>query len=278
MVSLFKMTRPGNILIAVVSLAVGYFLSNGKFSSAVFCADALAFAASIAFGNLLNDILDIESDRENCPGRPLPSGKVSLATAKASCAICAVLCLFSASLGAFQFSRISFFVAILIALFLYDRFLKRVPLVKNLTVAFLCTTPIVRAAFLPEADFRPLAAASLFAFVFTLAREILKDLEDESGDLKAGVFTFPLIAGDFRAQVLSSALLLFGALSLPVPVMLGWFRPAFLLSLIPILPVCLSICQKIFRKDFTSAKKWTKASMVIGIFALVLNGVADIFR
>ncbi len=278
MFPLVKMTRPGNILIAVVTLAVGYFLSNGTFSWTLFCADALAFACSIAFGNLLNDILDIDSDRENCPQRPLPSGKVSLTAAKVSSGICAALCPLFASLGEFQISRILFFAAILLSLFLYDRFLKRIPLLKNVTVAFLCTTPIVRAAFLPEADLRPLAATFLFAFVFTLAREILKDLEDEAGDLKAGIFTFPLVAGDFRAQVLSSALLLFGVLSIPMPVMLGWFRPAFLLSLIPILPISLSICRKIFRKDFSSAKKWTKAAMVVGLSALVLNGIADIFR
>ncbi len=269
---LFQMARPGNILIAVLTLGAGYFLSNGHFSPAIFAADALAFAFAIAFGNILNDLLDIRCDRVNRPDRPLPAGKVSAFAARATAILCLLLTLLFAIPGS-PALRLGFFAAVLATLFLYDRFFKRIPLLKNAVVAFLCATPLFRAALLPEADPRPLLTAALFAFLFTLAREIQKDLEDEIGDLKAGVATFPLIAGESKAKTLSSALILFATFSVPVPVLLGWFSPAFLLALLPLVPLAFFICKDTFQNKFHSAETLTKTAMVAGLFALVLNGI-----
>ena len=268
---LFKMARGGNVLIAIVSLAAGYFLSRAAFSWGGFAADAIAFAFAIAFGNILNDILDVETDRVNRPERAIPSGRVSpkgAAVASAVCAFCTLACAFFPGTNApFHFG---FYSALLILLFLYDRLLKRIPLVKNATVALLCATPLVRSMLLPGADLRPLYPAIGFAFLFTLAREIQKDLEDADGDLKAGIATFPLIAGERRAQTLSAALVVFAWISLPVPVVLGWYRPAFLFSLLPLFPLVLAICLRTYRKNYHAAQRLSKISMVVGLAALIL--------
>lgn len=269
---LFQMARPGNILIAIFTLGAGYFLSDGHFSPAIFAADAMAFAFAIAFGNILNDLLDIQCDKVNRPDRPLPAGKVSPFAAKAAVLVCLLLTLLSAIPGSTAL-RLGFFAAVLAVLSLYDCFFKQVPLLKNAVVALLCATPLLRAALIPDADLRPLFTAAVFAFLFTLAREIQKDLEDETGDLKAGVATFPLIAGESKAKTLSSALILFATFSVPVPVLLGWFSPAFLLALLPLVPLAFFICKDTFQNKFHSAETLTKAAMVAGLFALVLNGI-----
>jgi 4-hydroxybenzoate polyprenyltransferase len=50
-------------------------------------------------------------------------------------------------------------------------------------------------------------AYALFAFLSTMLREIIKDIEDMDGDAKGGCRTFPLVYGIIHAKNLSIALL-----------------------------------------------------------------------
>ena len=52
MLQLFKTTRPGNIAIALATLAVGCLISGGEVSARLLAVDAFAFALAIAFGNV----------------------------------------------------------------------------------------------------------------------------------------------------------------------------------------------------------------------------------
>ncbi|MBP5247676.1 MAG: geranylgeranylglycerol-phosphate geranylgeranyltransferase [Fibrobacter sp.] len=274
MLALLQMARAGNIVIAIVTLAAGYFLSKGSFNPFSFIADACAFAFAIAFGNIYNDLLDVEADKINQPNRPIPSGKVTPFMAKGASLVCIGITLALAAIPSTQhLVHLGFFAAVILLLFLYDRFLKQIPLVKNVTVALLCATPIIRAMLLPHATFEPLYATAGFAFLFTLAREILKDLEDAEGDLKSGIATFPLIAGNKEAETLASLVIGFGILSIPMPVLLHWFHPAFLLLLVPMVPICIWIIRNAFKKQYRAAQKTTKMAMIVGLVALVLHGL-----
>ena len=88
--ALFKMTRPVNIVIAMVTLVIGYYLlgqmpthENG-ITWVSLILQAFGFAFAIAFANIQNDIWDLDSDRLNRPERPLVSGKVSIKAAKSA--------------------------------------------------------------------------------------------------------------------------------------------------------------------------------------------------
>lgn len=265
------MSRPGNILIALFTFAVGCWISGGNASIAAFLADMLAFAFAIAFGNILNDVFDIPTDRISHPNRPLPSGRISVSAAISFCGASLFLALLPAAFpGVRAVFHVAFYAALFTALFLYDRFLKRIPLVKNITVAALCTTPLVRAAFYPEADRRPLFIATGFAFLLTLAREILKDLEDMEGDQAAHIATFPVVAGKLPAQILSSSILFLCVFCIPVPVFLSWLPGTFLLFAIPLAPLSLCIFREAVRGNFRMAQKLAKAAMPVGLAALVI--------
>lgn len=270
MLQLFKMTRPGNIAIALATLAVGCLISGGEVSARLLAADAIAFSLAIAFGNTLNDILDFRIDSVSHPERPLPSGKVSLFKAKIFCAACPAAALPLAVLVAQNSFFALFYGSLFFLLFLYDRFLKRIPLAKNATVALLCTTPLVRAAFLPEANVRPLIAATGFAFLLTFAREIIKDMEDASGDREGNVVTLSSFLGNGPARFLALALIFLATLGIPVPVFLGWLSAIFLALLVPMIPVDIRICRETIRGDFRKAQKWTKAAMPVGLLFLLV--------
>lgn len=272
--SVVEMSRPGNIFIALLTLVVGYAISGGNVSSALLAADMLAFAFAIAFGNVLNDIFDVSIDRISHPERPLPSGKISIFTAVSFCGASLVLALLPAMFSSVQaVFHVSFYATLFVALFLYDRFLKRIPLLKNITVAALCTTPLVRVAFYPEANSRPLFVAIGFAFLLTLVREIIKDLEDMDGDRNAHIVTFPILAGKFPAQILASSLFLVTFFSLPLPVFLSWLPGTFLLVAVPFFPLCLCVLRETARGNFRKAQKFTKAAMLVGLIALVATSL-----
>lgn len=72
---LFKMTRPVNIVIAIITLLVGYTLLQHNPTLPVLILQMLGFATAIGFANIQNDILDLECDKLSHPERPLLPAK-----------------------------------------------------------------------------------------------------------------------------------------------------------------------------------------------------------
>ena len=309
---LVKMTRPVNIVIAAITLVVGYMLLQHYPTVPVLILQMLGFATAIGFANIQNDILDFESDKLNRPERPLVTGKVSVKTARRACYALAVIMLLC-GIGDSIFQNIQFieivkdpalaqefgwmgtvilsfpvwFFALLGALLIaYNRKLKRSPIFKNITVAFLCTTPLLYAVqhFFnfsltanPEEYMWAIIPAIPFAFLLTTAREIYKDLEDTTGDLKAGIMTFPLVAGDKVARRLAANIIIFTWISLPVPVffldkLFGHnYPPVFLaITLVTLTPCFVVAILSAHRKNYRRAQSVTKIAMFLGLLALMI--------
>ena len=251
LLALVKMSRPVNIVIAMVTLAIGYYLlsalpvNQGGIEWIPLVLQALGFAFAIAFANIQNDVLDLASDKLNRPERPLVSGKVSVTAARRAWIVSLALtiaCGLANSIIATNGTACIFFILLSGLLIAYNKWLKHIPLLKNMTVAFLCATPLILCLFYPAGlnasdtlvsafshKIGLLYPAMLFAFLLTTAREIYKDLEDETGDLKAGIMTFPLIAGAPTARRLAGLICLFTWAILPLPVAQGYYPMLFLI-------------------------------------------------
>ncbi|MCQ2104081.1 MAG: UbiA family prenyltransferase [Fibrobacter sp.] len=304
--TILKMIRPVNIVIAVVTLVVGYFLlgeisfgseNDTSISITTLILQSLGFAFAIGFGNIQNDVLDFESDKKNRPDRPLPSGSISLVTAKRvwiallilsiGCGIAdTIVCASGPWLeGIGALASTLFFIALALLLVAYNKKLKHVPLLKNMTVAFLCMTPLILALFYPtvlrESDVDGLDIptklgflypAMMFAFLLTTAREIYKDLEDETGDLMAGIITFPIAAGAPTARRLAGVIVGFTWLLLPLPVMQGYYPPLFIgLTLVILTPTFIYIVLQAKKQNYRKAQSITKLSMFAGLVALIVS-------
>ncbi len=304
LLALVKMSRPVNIVIAMVTLVIGYYLLSALPTAAggiewiSLVLQALGFAFAIAFANIQNDIWDLDSDRLNRPERPLVSGKVSVAAARRAWIILLVLTI-AAGLADSLMTKTNctaciFFVLLSALLVAYNKWLKHIPLLKNMTVAFLCTTPLLYAlmdfiqlskisgSINPQDFIWAIIPAIPFAFLLTTAREIYKDLEDETGDLKAGIMTFPLIAGSATARRLAGAIILFTWISLPLPIfymdkVFGHnYPPLFLIitgiTLTPIFAVILFSAR---RKNYRRAQSLTKVAMFLGLVALIASSTIN---
>lgn len=295
LLSLFKMSRPVNIVIAMVTLSIGYYLlsfmpvQQGGISWASLVLQTLGFAFAIAFGNIQNDIWDLETDRLNRPERPLVNGSVSIKVAKRSWIIFLILTLACGLADSLvtrtNFTATIFFALLCILLVVYNKFLKHIPLLKNMSVGLLCVTPLILCLFYPAGigetedftlDFSDkigyLYPAMLFAFLLTTAREIYKDLEDETGDLKAGIMTFPLIAGAPTARRLAGVICLFCWAILPLPVVQGYYPTLFLIVAgITLTPVTIAILTYAHKKSYRRAQKLVKVAMFAGLVALLIS-------
>ena len=315
LLALFKMIRPVNIVIAMVTLSIGYYLLGvlplqeiGAFVEISHCdtVDAtsaryieniswitlilqtLGLAFAIGFANIQNDILDLETDKLNQPNRPLVTGKISVPVAKRvwiALFVLTLLCGFSESLiSKTGFTSAIFFVLLCGLLIAYNKRLKHIPLLKNMTVALMCATPLILCLFTPTGvpeteDIQWTVAdkigflypAMMFAFLLTTAREIYKDLEDEIGDLKAGIMTFPLIAGAPVARRLAGFICIFCWALLPLPVVQGYYPNLFLIITAAVLtPTFVAILIFAYKKNYRRAQKLVKVAMFAGLVALLV--------
>lgn len=128
----------------------------------------------------------------------------------------------------------------------YSSNMKKLPLLGNLLVAAFCAgVPGVlilaeRAAVSKLLAANPALGLStlrvclifmVFAFVVTMLRELVKDLEDLKGDRVAGRRTVPVILGVERSRWLGVVIGLLSILAIVSPYLLGWpafFKPAMI--------------------------------------------------
>lgn len=208
----------------------------------------------VAFANAHNDIVDFEIDKINRPNRPLPSGRISLEQAQ----VAAFISFFWAMiLGVAVSIEFALLFAVIGALcFVYNRYLKGIPLAGNFTVAILtCTSIIIPIAHLGTPQPK-LVTLLYFAFMLTLAREITKDIEDITGDASLGLKTFPIRFG------IKSSLAIVFVLELLCLAKLALFNSFLLVGVAPC--IALSVL-------FACIKRWhwsqnmLKLAMVAGL-------------
>jgi 4-hydroxybenzoate polyprenyltransferase len=118
---------------------------------------------------------------------------------------------------------------------------------------------------------------SSFAFIITLVREIVKDVEDMEGDAKYGCRTMPIVWGVEFSKVFASIFMII-LLALLVVVLFYilqfgmWVAAAYDIVLI-IIPAayCMYLLMKAKSvKDFSLLSKWIKAVIFTGILSMIL--------
>ena len=269
--TIIQLFRPLNFLITFLSVIVAAIicLPDKTLGLNVFIA---AFAASLvmASGNIINDIHDIEIDKINKPLRPLPSGKITIKEANGLYILLVVISIILSYLVS-EVALIIVLISILL-LFFYSKYLKQIPLLGNLTVAFLTGLVFIFGGVVVE---NPSAAIvpAVFAFLINLIREIVKDMEDVEGDTKAGVITFPVKFGFQISKyviLLTSIILILFTL---YPFIIQLYKIEYFVVVMVFANSILVYCLKILFEDQSvkNMKKISnllKLSMVFGLIAI----------
>ena len=160
-------------------------------------------------------------------------------------------------------------------LMLYNWKWKRTPLIGNLCVAFTSALAFVYGGAAVQAIGIALWAAIL-AFLFHFGREIVKDMEDYSGDKAASAGTFAVHYGLAAAGSMATAAFLGLITFLILPWLLGPFDELYLLvALVGVLPVLLVTILWLWKwqepRQLHRLNLLLKADMVVGLAALLVG-------
>ena len=197
----FLLPRPLNGLITALSVGIGALTADQAPAWSAILLAALSAALINGAGNAFNDLLDIDIDRINRPLRPLPSGRLSPSAARMQSLLLALVGCALAFWLSLWHGLIALVVVALLAV--YSVSLKNSLLWGNVLVAFVGAIAFLYGA-LAAGDLGCSWIPALFAFLFHLGREIVKDIEDVAGDQIRGERTLPLCWGRTQAAVLAA--------------------------------------------------------------------------
>ena len=155
----------------------------------------------------------------------------------------------------------------------YNLKLKQVPLLGNISIGILTAFALLFGSLSVHVNSFVLAAM-VFAFLTTLAREIVKDMEDVIGDASADVRTLPLSSGILSARYLSVTIVCLTIVLTPIPFLVLDFSGLYLLTVLLANAVLLRTLMLLFAEqiDAGAVSGTLKWAMVLGMIALLTAG------
>lgn len=245
-IGFLRLLRLSNSLPASLLVLLGARLADVPLLDQRLWLTVIAMWAITAFGYVSNDLSDQAEDRINKPDRPLPTGAV---TNRQACTVAGLLCILALLVSA-RLGLAPFLIALLVLglLALYNRQLKGAAGVGNLLIAGLAAgalLPGVVAVYgwqwTPLLKLLP-AVFGLFCFV--LARELLKTLEDTTGDQAVGKRTFAVAWGvqETLYSISGLTLLLCGIVVSLFP----WWRYSWLTIMLMLLGVVSPLAWTVY--------------------------------
>ena len=214
-----EILRPGNVIMAMIAIILVAIVAH-SISVPIILAMLVVFF-EISAGNVTNDYFDYKIDLINKPERPIPSGRISLKTARNyayGLFLGGTICGFLIS---YLTNNLIPFIIVLIAdilLYLYAYKLKSTLLIGNLTVGFMTGLCFAFGGFsigTPQMIYTSIFLG-FFAFIMTTAREITKDIEDIEGDKAEGAKTFPILYGTKISAIITFILIILDCILCPL--------------------------------------------------------------
>lgn len=295
----FIMLAQGLFYYSIITPALpGTYYSGGKkLDFNIFILLVMASVLIAAAGYIINDYFDINIDRVNKPGK-----MVVEKTIRRRWAIILHILFTAAGLAlslyvSLKTTHIIFFAnaACALLLWVYSTTFKKKLLSGNIIISALTAWVIIVLYFAvnttylntlsqpPEIItamnkiFKFGALYAGFAFIISLVREVVKDIEDMEGDEKYGCKTMPIVWGVPASKVFVGVWIsvLIGAISIIVIYMLqkGWWLCAAYCLLLLVVPLILALRQ--FYKaqnsrEYHAISTKVKLIMFAGILSMLL--------
>lgn len=270
------LTRPVNLGIIVLTQATfmahaaGYKLSNVRIEEAFLV--ILATVLTAAAGNVINDIFDIEEDQINNPEKRIIARHISSRSGRIYYGI-----LVAASLTAGYFSGWTMLIlclAIGILLYFYSSDIKGETLWGNLLVAFMSGAVVFTAdlgVFTRNEGY--FAEYALLAFLITVPREIVKDIQDIEGDKAQDYETFPIVFGPKRSAwfaVVFMVMMIAELVYLMATDGNKWYAIyCCMLVITPGIFIIYKLLNAAEKQDYKNLSRWLKLLMFTGLLSVL---------
>lgn len=300
-----KMIRPPNLIFIALTQLLFYYcimtpVLNGipadpvidTLSLIVLITASLLIAAA---GYIINDYFDINIDQVNKPDANVVDRVVSRRWAMLWHMVLSgsgVLLSFYVSLRSGLWYIVLANLLCVFCLFVYSVSLKRKLLAGNILISLLTAWVILvlcfsewkfvlnsQSAIVAVAQHKIIRIGLLyasFAFISSLVREAIKDMEDREGDAKYGCKTMPILWGLNATKVYVAVwlivLLAMVIISQVYVTQFGWWWPNVYSTLFIVIPLGY-IFLRLFRaetpQDFHALSRMTKWAMLTGILSML---------
>lgn len=307
MTSFLNLIRWPNLLIIILSMSLLLFfiiapglgikvfssgLSFGEFTLLIFSTLLIAIG-----GYIINDISDINTDTINKPGKNMIESVFSIEVANTIYWVTTVVGILSGVLLSYLINQINFGLIFLFCaglLWFYSQKYQCQPLVGNIVIAFLSALSFglvwlfefyalsnnAEVFVVVQSNFpivnRLVIIYMGFAFVVSLLREVIKDMEDYKGDNRFGCITFTVKYG-IRASKILALLVAYVSLFATLYIQYSFLNAGTLILvgaffLIDILfIVIISLLHKASSKlNFKKISLLIKILMIYGILTMIL--------
>ncbi|HOY13453.1 MAG TPA: geranylgeranylglycerol-phosphate geranylgeranyltransferase [Saprospiraceae bacterium] len=296
MVSYLKILRPINLgIVALTHLFFYYFLITPSLEKAgvhpqltdiLFPLFILCTLCIVAAGNLINDILDLQTDKINKPQKTFINNDIPLPKAWIYYGVITILgfCLaIYIGLSIQKLELVFIYPLVTMLLYWYSKIFKHFPVIGNFFVAIftgfvvwvllICEPQLMSNNHVAIQNARTiLIGFGIFSFFGNLIRELVKDVEDFEGDKIVGSKTFPVLYGIPKTKKLITGVILVMLL-----ILMAWFRKSLHVSdfraniyfvLFVMAPIGLSIF-KLYKaenkKQFGAISRFYKMVLLSGL-------------
>jgi len=251
-------------------IGVGYALP--RYILPVLIASISVFLVTSA-GNILNDILDRETDNVNHPNRPIPSGEITIGLARIYAYLMFILPIALVIpytlLGVYSPFILVIVIVAELLLITYETRTKNLGLSGNATVSVLVGLIFIYGGMAVGAVL-PMILLFILASLSNFSREIIKDIEDIKGDI--GRSTFPKAHGAYMASKVASASMILAIIISPMPFLFGIFSYPYLVA-VSIADIIFLVSIHNIVNDPERKEKLSKIAMILALAAFVIGGI-----
>lgn len=282
--SYLHLMRLKNVLLAAVTVPLGaQFAIGDTWASEQLAEVVLQILAVIFFigaGNTMNDIKDIEIDREAHPNRPLASGAISLDSANKFVKLLWTLSIICVLAGAYLLTTSNYSAVELLAIYViaitlmitYDHgpSLKNTGLKGNIAISIMVGAVILYGASSVGQLWNTLVWWTAGVVFFTnLAREIIKDCADMEAD-KGTRQTLPMSIGLLKSRMTAYVIVMAALVCLYVPYWKGPFEFNQLIFQTPAILMLITLNKQLaVGQDHQAAGK-IRVAMLLGLMGFIV--------
>ena len=220
-----------------------------------------------AAGNTLNDYMDRETDKINHPERPIPSGNIDPKTALGYSMIMFGAGIVLSFLLERWIPQIIVISAVLLMIAYETRF-KKEGLEGNIIISALTGMVFIFGGSIYGELHLPILLG-LLAFLATVGREIVKDIQDLKGDINRN--TFPMRVGPEKAEMTAVGFILGAIILSPFPYIFNLLSIYYLG--VVIVADAIFIYSLLLLKSPKRSQRFIKFAMVVALIAFLTGGL-----
>ena len=277
-VSLFSVVRGYNIPIIILAQYLSAIFILAPDTSAVeilldWRLFIIVFASSltIASGYIINNFYDSQKDLINRPRKSMLDRLVSQHTKLYVYFGINFIVFFMALLVSWRAAI--FFSGYIFLIWFYSHKVKKFTFIGNLMAAMMAVLPFFAILFYYKNFYQVIFAHATFLYLLLLIREMVKDLENLSGDFVANYRTVPVVFGERKSKEIITVLSLCTIIPLYLLIEvfeIGYMDIYFYCSAIVLLFLLIKLWNSASKPDYLRLHNALKILVVAGVFCIVL--------